>query len=153
MQWLVSFQSVSFLCSGMIRTSLTVAKCLLIKPQMWQHFTHRDSYCMCIMQFFTWLGYCACAPCNLSPDLGTVHVQCLHVEAFLIFCSSLSSHSSQRIQWKWYADPATPTHCSTRIHSNYVSVENKTRFIHTWNLFILVPNFVCVCLCVCVWSV
>ena len=62
--------------------------------------------------------------CSQMPPIKTTNVTTFHTQGQLLHV---------HVPWKWYANSATPTHCSTRIHNNFVSLENKTEFIHTWN--------------------
>ena len=121
-------KSVSFHRVGIIRSSLTVAKCLLIKPQMWQKFTH----------------WYSCCTVQLSV-LSIGHQQQIQIEAFSGHFALVCHHTTHS-EWKWY-NSTTPTHCSTRIHSNFVLLENKTDLyaleMTTFSL-ILIPNVLCV---------
>ena len=100
-------KSVSFRRGGMIRTSLTVAKYLFIKPQIWQHFTQRDSCCTCTVQFFfTWLG---CARATRS-NWGFLFD--------ILYLFVITQHTVREFRGIGMLTQQRPTHCSTRIHSN-----------------------------------
>ena len=112
-------KSVSFHRGGMIRTSWTVAKCYKATNVTTFHTQGQLLHVHHAVFHLTWV--------LRMRNIFKLRLFCVK---FCFVCHHTVRYC-QSILWKWYADSATPTHCSTRIHSNFVSVENKTEFMHT----------------------